>query len=83
MKNTYAYWLSAGRKKHMPKLEKIKSDKPKLIVGTNGNIKPYSHFGKKNELIGADIEIAERLGIYLNREIEFKTMTFSELIKHS
>ena len=81
MKDTYAYWLSADRKKHMPQLLQINSDKPKLRIGTNGYIKPYSYYGRNKELMGADIEIAKRLGMYLGRDVEFTTLSFADLIK--
>ena len=74
------YWQSNSKEKTLPKLPEVSSSAPVLKVGTNGMIEPYSYLGKGGELIGYDIEVAKRLGLYLNKNVELSIYNFSELI---
>jgi len=74
------YWQSNSTTKELPKLPEVDNSATVLKVGTNGMIEPYSYLGNGGDLIGYDIESAKRLGIYLNRKVEFSIYNFSELI---
>ncbi|MCQ2738660.1 MAG: ABC transporter permease subunit [bacterium] len=80
LEERFSYWLSSEKNKQLPELPEVKSDKPKLRIGTNATIEPYSYIGANKTLMGTEIEFAHRLSIYLNREPEFSILNFSELI---
>lgn len=50
-----------------------------LVVGTESNFPPFS-FKKDNELTGFDIELIKEVAQRLDKEIEFKDMSFEALI---
>ena len=63
----------------MPTIEN-KKDNGKLIVGVVGDKGlPYAVI-KDNELIGSEIELAERFGAYLGKEVVYSDMEFGNLI---
>jgi polar amino acid transport system substrate-binding protein len=63
----------------MPVIEN-KKDNGQLIVGVVGDKGlPYAII-KDNELIGSDIELVERFGAYLGKEIVYSDMEFGNLI---
>lgn len=63
----------------MPVIENEKSN-GKLVVGVVGDKGlPYAII-QNNELIGSDIELVERFGAYLGKEIVYSDMEFGNLI---
>ena len=63
----------------MPVIEN-KKDNGQLVVGVVGDKGlPYAVI-KDNQLIGSDIELVERFGAYVGKEIVYKDMEFGNLI---
>jgi polar amino acid transport system substrate-binding protein len=63
----------------MPVIEN-KKDHGKLIVGNVSDKGPPYSVVKNNHLIGSDIELVERFGAYLGKEIVYSDMDFGNLI---
>ena len=55
-------------------------EKGKIVIGTTGSQPPFSMTTKSDSLIGYEIEIARNLAEAMGVEVEFKIMTFDELL---
>ncbi|MBL0942014.1 MAG: transporter substrate-binding domain-containing protein [Alphaproteobacteria bacterium] len=54
-----------------------------LIMGTSGDLPPFEFYKtaeNKNQMVGFDIELAERISQYLGRELQVKDIDFSAII---
>ncbi len=54
--------------------------KDTLIAGTEATYPPYESRNEKNELVGFDIELVNRIGEKLGKKIEWVDMSFDSLI---
>lgn len=59
----------------MPNIPKPEHPTMTLKVGTSGVVQPFSYY-IGNELTGYDLELAARLALYLNAEIEIKVYDY-------
>ncbi|HWS41929.1 MAG TPA: ABC transporter permease subunit [Pseudoflavonifractor sp.] len=59
----------------MPDIPKPEHPTMTLIVGTSGLVQPFSYY-QGNELIGYDLEMAARLALYLNADLEIKVYDY-------
>jgi len=78
----YNDWIKRWYKDGLTEMPVIqnKKDNGQLIVGVVGDKGlPYAVI-QSNELVGSDIELVERFGAYLGKEIVYKDMEFGNLI---
>lgn len=54
-------------------------EKSPIIVGTSGGYRPYTYADDNNNLVGFDVEVWEEIGKRIDREVQFKTASFSGL----
>lgn len=59
----------------MPDIPKPEHSTMTLKVGTSGLVQPFSYY-KGNELTGYDLELAARLALYLNADLEIKVYDY-------
>jgi polar amino acid transport system substrate-binding protein len=71
-------WFKDGSAE-MPVIENKKNN-GKLIVGNVSDKGPPYTYVKNNRLVGSDIELVERFGAFLGREIVYSDMEFGNLI---
>lgn len=76
--NLIKRWYQDGSTE-MPVIENKKNN-GKLIVGIVSDKGPPYTFVKNNRMIGSDIELVERFGAYLGKEIVYADMEFGNLI---
>jgi polar amino acid transport system substrate-binding protein len=74
----YDRWLNKSGHR-MPDLPESRNPVLTLTIGTEGLNEPMNYYAD-GQLIGFDIEFAERLAIFLNAKLVFRTMDFSSLI---
>ena len=70
----YTRWLLNGEDT-MPAIDKPSFPRGRLVVGTTGNVPPYSYYNGTT-LAGYDIELATRLAAWLGMELEFSVMDY-------
>ncbi len=63
----------------MPEIEMPSDPRYHLIVGTTGDVEPFS-FYKDNSLMGYDIELSYRLAAYLDADVEFLPLTWDSIV---
>ncbi len=63
----------------MPEIEEPVSVRCHLMVGTTGDVEPYS-FYESNALTGYDIELMHRLAAYLEADLEFMTFDWDSIV---
>lgn len=78
-KDMFNRWVY-DRNTIMPNIEKPENPDGTIVVGVDTDNVPMS-FIQNGEHVGFDIEFAERLALYLNKEIKFVTITTSALIQ--
>jgi polar amino acid transport system substrate-binding protein len=71
-------WINNGDMR-MPTIANVKSNGV-LVVGIVSNIGMPFIIVKDNKLVGFDIELIERFGAYLGKEVKFVDMEFGSLI---
>lgn len=71
-------WLKSSNPE-MPELEMAKNPVGTLRVVSEGVTEPFDYIGANGEKIGFDMELAARLGNYLNMEVEAETLAFDAL----
>lgn len=59
----------------MPDIPKPENPTMTLKVGTSGLVEPFSYY-EGNELTGYDLELAARLALYLNADLEIKVYDY-------
>lgn len=62
----------------IPDIPKPENPSMTLKVGTSGLVQPFSYY-KGNELTGYDLELAERLALFLNANIKIKVYDYDGL----
>ncbi|MEG2720167.1 MAG: transporter substrate-binding domain-containing protein, partial [Oscillospiraceae bacterium] len=75
----YSRWIVKANKT-MPKIEKPTNPTVTLKIGTAGLVEPMTYFDGNQELTGFDIEFINRLGLFLNADIQLEAMSFEALI---
>ncbi len=78
-KSMYQRWIRANTHT-MPKIPKPTQPQGKLVVAVTPDYEPMCYMGKNQEIIGFDMEVAYRLALFLNREIEFKVANYEAII---
>ena len=71
-------WMRQGDTR-MPKISNSKSNGSLIVGNVSDKGLPFTVL-KENKLIGFDIELAERFGAFLGREVVFSDMEFGNLI---
>ena len=74
----YTRWVLSGDEA-MPEIEKPASPQGLLVVGTTGNVPPYSYYSG-TQLTGYDIELAYRFAAWLGMDIAFEVMGFDAVV---
>lgn len=74
----YSRWIE-GESSEMPEIEVASEPTMTLVVGTDGTNEPMNYYSDGGELVGFDVEFAQRLALYLNAELQIETMTFDAL----
>lgn len=73
----YDYWVRGiGERAVVPV---PKNPRTSISVGTSGVAEPFSYY-ENNVLTGYDIELLQRLGLYLNAEINIRIYDYSGII---
>ena len=70
-------WMEQ-RDTHLPKIQNDKKNGV-LVVGVSDAGMPFTAV-QNNQLVGFDIELSERFGAYLGKEVRFDNMDFGSLI---
>ncbi len=63
----------------MPELETVENPAYTLTVGTTGLVQPFSYY-EGTKLTGMDIELMERLAVYLGVDVEYSVYNFDGLM---
>jgi polar amino acid transport system substrate-binding protein len=68
-------------KENKPVVETVvaKKDHGKIIIGTDATYPPMEYYDEKKELVGFDIDLGKQLGQEIQKEVEFKVMTWDDL----
>ena len=74
----YTRWVLSGDEA-LPEIEKPASPQGLLVVGTTGNVPPYSYYSG-TQLTGYDIELAYRFAAWLGMDIAFEVMDFGAVV---
>ena len=74
----YTRWVLSGDEA-LPEIEKPASPQGLLVVGTTGNVPPYSYYSG-TQLTGYDIELAYRFAAWLGMDIAFEVMDFDAVV---
>ncbi len=64
----------------MPQIPRAETPEYTIRFATSGMVKPTSYIGADNQLTGFDLELIQRLALYLNADFTVETMGYDALV---
>jgi len=74
----YHRWVKEKNPK-MPVIERAKNPVGKLIIGVAAESEPMCYYEEGHTIVGFDIELAERLALWLNMDYELQDLKYDSL----